>query len=84
MKVNCETSKERKILATNDSILKDNSSFVDTKLGAYDLIRMYRTMLKIRFFENCALELHSRGLMGGSLHVCIGEEAIAVGACAAL
>ena len=84
MKVNCEISKESKILVTNDSILKDDSSFVDTKLSADRLIEMYRVMSKIRFFENCALELHSRGLMGGSLHVYIGEEAIAVGACTTL
>ncbi len=65
-------------------MLKNDSSLADTKLSAHNLIGMYRTMLKIRSFENCALELHSRGLMGGSLHVCIGEEAIAVGSCTAL
>lgn len=69
---------------TSDSKLKDSYSYRHVKLSADRLIEMYRMMLRIRLFENCALELHSRGLMGGSLHVYIGEEAIAVGACTTL
>ncbi len=48
------------------------------------LLELYRQMLIIRLFEEKAIELFARGLISGSTHPCIGQEAIAVGACAAL
>ncbi|MEW6718961.1 MAG: pyruvate dehydrogenase (acetyl-transferring) E1 component subunit alpha [Thermodesulfobacteriota bacterium] len=45
---------------------------------------MYRKMLLIRRFEERAEEAYGRGKIGGFLHLYIGEEAIAVGAMAAL
>jgi len=36
-------------------------------------------MYEIRVFERKAGELHARGLTGGYVHLCIGQEAIAVG-----
>lgn len=42
------------------------------------------TMLKIRYFEEKVFELLSRDLIKGASHVYAGEEAIAVGACAAI
>jgi TPP-dependent pyruvate/acetoin dehydrogenase alpha subunit len=47
-------------------------------------LSLYRQMLVIRKFEESALELFSKGLITGSTHPCIGQEAIAVGACSAL
>src|SRR5262249_27289610 len=47
-------------------------------------LALYRQMLTIRFFEEKAIDLFSQGLIPGSTHPCIGQEAIAVGACAAL
>ena len=44
----------------------------------------YRTMLVIRFFEEQVESLFSRGLILGTAHASIGQEASAVGACAAL
>ncbi len=44
----------------------------------------YRTMLVIRLFEEKVEELFSRGLLKGTTHTSIGQEAVAVGACAAL
>jgi pyruvate dehydrogenase E1 component alpha subunit len=41
-------------------------------------------MLRIREFENQVFELYKQGLMPGLAHLYIGEEAVAVGACAAL
>lgn len=41
-------------------------------------------MLLIRRFEESAIELFAKGLITGSTHPCIGQEAIPVGACAAL
>lgn len=48
------------------------------------LIGMYRTMLLIRRFEETAAELYSHGRIWGGLHLCLGQEATATGACAAL
>ena len=41
-------------------------------------------MLTIRLFEQKALDLFSKGLIMGSIHVYIGQEASAVGVCSAL
>jgi pyruvate dehydrogenase E1 component alpha subunit len=49
-----------------------------------ELIELYRQMVLIRRFEEKATELYSEGKIGGFLHLYIGEEAIAVGACKAL
>ena len=45
---------------------------------------MYRTMWKIRRFEQEVFEFYKNGQMAGLAHLYIGEEAVAVGACAAL
>jgi TPP-dependent pyruvate/acetoin dehydrogenase alpha subunit len=46
--------------------------------------RMYRQMVAIRLFEERVNDLYTRALMPGLAHLYIGEEAVAVGACAAL
>jgi pyruvate dehydrogenase E1 component alpha subunit len=48
-----------------------------------DLARL-RGMLRIRRFEEKAAELYTQGKIRGFLHLCIGEEAVAVGAMRAL
>lgn len=45
------------------------------------LIKLYRTMARIRAFEETALAAHQAGLMPGPLHVSIGQEAVAAGVC---
>jgi pyruvate dehydrogenase E1 component alpha subunit len=45
---------------------------------------MYRKMVLIRAFEEQARELYMKNMMRGATHMYIGEEAIAVGVCAAL
>ena len=47
-------------------------------------ISLFKTMLKIRHFEEIVKQLYSDGLIPGSVHLYTGEEAIAAGACAAL
>ena len=47
-------------------------------------IQLYRTMLRIRRFEEKLIDLKARGSIPGVLHLYIGEEATATGACAAL
>jgi pyruvate dehydrogenase E1 component alpha subunit len=53
---------------------------VDTGLAR----RLYNDMVLIRRFEEKAAEAYALGKIGGFLHLYIGEEAVAVGATAAL
>jgi acetoin:2,6-dichlorophenolindophenol oxidoreductase subunit alpha len=48
------------------------------------LIDLYRTMVRIRAFEETALEAHKAGEIPGPLHVSIGQEGVAAGVCASL
>ena len=47
-------------------------------------IEMYRKMRLIRAFEEQTRQLYMKDIVKGSTHVCVGQEAIAVGVCAAL
>lgn len=49
-----------------------------------DLLQLYRQMLLIRRFEEKSAEMYALAKIAGFLHLYIGEEAIAVGAIAAL
>jgi TPP-dependent pyruvate/acetoin dehydrogenase alpha subunit len=53
-------------------------------LSQDDLLRMYGMMLLIRRFEEQGVQFFMSGDIRGSFHPCIGQEATAVGACAAL
>lgn len=53
-------------------------------LSEEQLLRMYRKMWEIRLFEQEVVRLYKEGLISGATHVYIGEEAVAVGVCAAL
>ncbi len=53
-------------------------------LDKQQLEEMYRRMCLIRYFEEAVIEIHSSGELIGPAHPYIGEEAVAVGACAAL
>src|SRR5437762_10767534 len=48
------------------------------------LLRLYREMLLIRQFEERVNELYLQGKIPSTLHLYIGQEAVAVGVCAAL
>jgi pyruvate dehydrogenase E1 component alpha subunit len=52
-----------------------------TRERAHDLLR---AMLRIRHFEEKCVELYSAGRIRGFLHLCIGQEAVAVGVMRAL
>lgn len=47
-------------------------------------LKWFEQMIVIRRFEEGAIELFGKGLISGSTHPCIGQEAVAVGACAPL
>lgn len=46
-----------------------------------ELIEMYEKMIKIRKFEEAVVKLCAEGFIPGLVHLYIGEEAVAVGAC---
>ena len=48
------------------------------------LLEMYRRMLRVRRFDEKAVDRHAKGEIPGALHTSIGQEATVVGACAAL
>ena len=48
------------------------------------LLKSYRTMLLIRLFEERVEALFLKGVIKGTAHPAIGQEAVAVGVCAAL
>src|SRR5207248_3881856 len=68
-------------------ILREAAMAVQTaapRLSAEKQVDMLRQMLTIRRFDSRVLEIYREGIMRGTSHPYIGEEAIAVGACAAL
>ncbi len=48
------------------------------------LTQLYQTLYTIRVFESRCIQLYRQGLFRGYFHPYLGEEAIAVGACAAI
>jgi 2-oxoisovalerate dehydrogenase E1 component len=54
------------------------------KLSGERLESLYTTMVKIRRFDERTVELFAEGLVKGTAHSYVGEEAVAAGACAAL
>jgi pyruvate dehydrogenase E1 component alpha subunit len=57
---------------------------VETENSVKNLLALFRQMMTIRFFEEQAIALFAKGLITGSSHPCLGQEAISVGACSAL
>src|SRR5690349_13144320 len=49
-----------------------------------ELEALYRTMLRIRRFDERVIELFTEGLVKGTAHSYVGQEAVAAGACATL
>jgi TPP-dependent pyruvate/acetoin dehydrogenase alpha subunit len=48
------------------------------------MLQMFRSMAEIRAFEHRAYELYREGVMRGTTHAYVGQEAVAVGVCSAL
>lgn len=49
------------------------------KLSVKILLKLYEKMLLVRKFEEKVFDLAKKGIVKGSIHLCIGEEAAAVG-----
>lgn len=47
-------------------------------------IKMLRDMIRIRVFESDLYDIFRTGVIPGFIHLCLGQEAVAVGCCAAL
>ena len=47
-------------------------------------LKLFETMYKIRQFEKAAYDLYTKNLIRGSIHLYLGEEAVATGICANL
>ena len=63
------TKKTAKKVSVKKPPVLDNAALVD----------MYRQMVVIREFEEQAMDLFSRALIPGIIHVSIGQEAVAAG-----
>lgn len=50
------------------------------ELDDADLVSLYRAMARVRAFEDEVVDAFSKGLIPGSTHPCIGQEAIKAGA----
>src|SRR5919108_12965 len=55
-----------------------------SQLAPTELLDTYRSMVTIRRFEERVLELRRADVFAGSIHLCAGQEAVPVGALAAL
>ena len=53
-------------------------------LDTRELVRMLRTMILIREFDELAIKLRTAGKIYGAVHPYVGQEAVAVGVCATL
>ncbi len=54
------------------------------KISHHQSMLLYKKMVEIRLFEERVQDLYARGLVPGSVHLYIGQEAIAAGVCAHL
>jgi len=57
---------------------------MEKQLDPKTLVERYRLMLRIRFHEEAIKTLFTRGMIGGTTHLYIGQEAIAAGLVAQL
>ena len=57
---------------------------MEISIDRTQILSMYQTMLSIRAFEQKVAYFFSRGLIHGTTHLYVGEEALATGVCAHL
>lgn len=67
-----------KVLSKED-LFEYASDPVNKNLSKEQKIKYFRDMVRIRKFEQAALQSYQKGKMGGFLHLYIGQEATAVG-----
>lgn len=67
--------------AANSDAARANLPFAYRRYGAAELKQALRKMYLIRRFEEGAEDAYMRGLIHGTMHLSIGQEASAVGTC---
>ena len=60
-------------------ILYEMKNVDELKISPEKLVEMYRTMVKIRLFEEMADKQYALGKVHGTMHLSAGQEAVAVG-----
>jgi pyruvate dehydrogenase E1 component alpha subunit len=66
------------------AVSKSAKAAINAPLTAAQKIEFYRTMVRIRRFEERCLRSYQQGKIGGFLHLYIGQEAVAVGCCSVM
>ena len=67
------------MIDTTPTTLDFSRSKVNENLSPAEKIQFFRDMVRIRRFEQTALKFYNKGVMGGFLHLYIGQEAVAAG-----
>jgi 2-oxoisovalerate dehydrogenase E1 component len=63
------------------TVIAGSPEVAEASVDAPSLLKMYRRMLRIRSFEMSAAALYKESEIPGFVHLSIGQEATAVGAC---
>jgi pyruvate dehydrogenase E1 component alpha subunit len=71
-------------ITTPDSVRVEPDDTAAAATTVAELAPLYRQMLAIRRLEEASAKAYSQGKIGGFLHLIIGQEAVCVGATAAL
>ncbi|MBT8043565.1 MAG: pyruvate dehydrogenase (acetyl-transferring) E1 component subunit alpha [Verrucomicrobiae bacterium] len=67
------------MIDTTPTTLDFSQSKINKDLTNEEKIQFYREMVRIRRFEQVALKYYNKGMMGGFLHLYIGQESVAIG-----
>ena len=71
-------------MSTTYPVVSTGDGASDGEWSSEQLLDLYRRLCLVRRFEERCLALHRRGMIAGSIHLCIGQEAVAVGGAYAL
>lgn len=67
------------MIENTPTTLDFSESKINQDLTVDDKIQFFRDMSRIRRFEQTALKFYNKGMMGGFLHLYIGQESVATG-----
>ncbi len=67
------------MIDTTPNMLDFSQSKINKDLTNEQKIQFFRDMARIRRFEQVALKFYNKGMMGGFLHLYIGQESVATG-----
>jgi len=67
------------MIENTPTTLDFSESKINQDLTPADKIQFFRDMARIRRFEQTSLKFYNKGMMGGFLHLYIGQESVATG-----